>query len=313
MDFIPQHLSPMARWMLRHVGTLAQPLPDTDDLQGLRHQVQSSNASVNALRRQRGKVLETETATLGGVPCLWTHPATPRSDDHMLLYIHGGGYVSGSVEYFLGLPYELASSTGLPVLAVDYRLAPEHRFPAALDDILAVVHALLDGGLEARHLAMFGESAGGGLVLSSVHRMRRQEMPVPAALAVLSPWADLTLDSGAVHALEAADPFFNLDQLTAWGRAYAGEQPLEDPLVSPLFGDFAGFPPLLVQAGTQEMMLGDALRVARRARSQGAEVQIDVWDGLWHVFQATPGLPEAQEALDEVGGFLLKHLVPPST
>lgn len=308
MDFIPKHLSSLARFMLQHVGTLTQSLPGTDDLEGLRHQVQSSNASVNRLRRREGKALETEAVRVGGVPCLWTFPRAPRSNQHVLLYLHGGGYVSGSVDDFLGLPYELASSTGLKVLAVDYRLAPEHPFPAALDDILAVITSLLDDGLEARHLAMFGESAGGGLVLSTVHRLRRQDLPEPAALAVLSPWADLTLDGATTHALEASDPFFNLDQLTRWGKTYAGEQPLDDPLVSPLFGDFTDFPPLLVQSGTQEMMLGDALRLARRARSQGSTVQLDVWDGLWHVFQATPNLPEAQEALGEVGRFLLQHV-----
>lgn len=309
MVYLPQHLSPMAQRMLRSLETLNIENPAAEDWQGIRQQVRHSAEQARRLWQADGAHFRTETTQCSGVSCLWTHPPTLRRDDQILLYLHGGGYVSGCAQTLIGLPHAMAAACGLRVLSIDYRLAPEHPFPAALDDITAVYRYLLEAGFGGSDLGVFGESAGGGLALAAIHRLHQEELASPAALVVLSPWADLSLDGDTGHSLRHADPFLELTSLRAWAKAYAGGRSLREPLISPLMGEFTDFPPLLIQAGSKEILLSDALRLARRARQHGAAPCLDVWDGMWHAFQATPGLPEAREALAEAGRFFCRHLL----
>ncbi len=306
---LPEDLSPMARQMLQGLAANPRPRLPAEDWRGLRRQVEQDAIMLLDVWRQMGLRFDTETQRIAGVPCVWIRPPVIRRPDAIVLYTHGGGYVSGSAKTFLGLPHGVAVACGLPVLSIDYRLAPEHPFPAALDDVVAVYRKLLDLGFAAPHLGWLGDSAGGGLAVATVQELRRQALPTPAALALLCPWVDLTLGGDSAHAFGPVDLFFDAETLRAWGRLYAGQRSPRDPRLSPLFDELDGLPPLLVQSGSKDLLLSDAWRLARRVRQRGGSTQLDIWDGMWHAFQGTPGLPEAEEAVQQIGAFLHLHLV----
>ncbi|MGI9307870.1 MAG: alpha/beta hydrolase fold domain-containing protein, partial [Gammaproteobacteria bacterium] len=183
----------------------------------------------------------------------------------------------------------------------------EHTYPAALNDALAAYQWLLDEGYAADQLAVMGDSAGGGLTLSLVLELNARKMPLPSAVAVLSPLTDLDDVGDTQFTLADADPVLRSYGSTMYGL-YAGDLPLDDPRVSPVYGDYAGFPPLLIQVGTRERFLSDAARLARTARAANVDVTLDVWDGMWHVWQGNPELPEAEAASKELADFFLRHL-----
>ncbi|MDH3748675.1 MAG: alpha/beta hydrolase [Gammaproteobacteria bacterium] len=225
-------------------------------------------------------------------------------DGRMIMYLHGGGFVVGSATANIVLPARVAHISQMPVISVDYRMPPEHPFPAALDDTIGVIRQLIDSGQDPQKLILFGDSAGGGLVLSVALQMKSLGMPMPAGLIVISPWADLTNSGDTGLTLNDFDPVITWpDTLASAATAYAGDHDPANPLISPAFGNYTGLPPLLVQAGSREVLLSDALRVARAARGAGVLVQIDVWDGMWHVFQEHPGAVEAEEAIAEIAIF----------
>jgi acetyl esterase/lipase len=231
------------------------------------------------------------------------------NDGRALLYFFGGGHVMGSPSEDLPVTAPLAHSLGLKVHVPHYRLAPEDPFPAGLDDASAVYRALLDR-LGPAGLALAGESAGGNLALAIVLRGRAEGLPLPAAAALLSPWSDLTKTGDSQASLAGLDPVLHYElNLEAAAAAYAGGRGLEDPLVSPVYADFrAGFPPTLITTGTRDLFLSDCARLSTAMRLAGVDARLHVWEGMWHVFEWYPQIPEGQRSLAEIADFLGRHL-----
>lgn len=250
----------------------------------------------------------TRTIVLGGRPALELEPSG-ASGRGRLLYLHGGGYVIGSPDTHAGLSGELARRSGLRTVSIDYRLAPEHPFPAALDDALAAYRELLESGTDPRDLAIAGDSAGGGLGLATLLAARAAGLPQPAAVVLFSPWIDLTLGGASIRGKEAADPIFDEADVRAYADLYLGAEDRTQPLASPAFADLSGLPPLLVQVGSNEILLDDSVRLAGRAGAHDVDVTLEVAAGLPHVFQHHYGrLDEADAALDRAARFLTAHL-----
>jgi len=241
---------------------------------------------------------------LGGRPATWIlHDAFP--DDRATVFLHGGGYVGGSVTYSRNQAYDIAKAAGQKVVSVDYRLAPEYPFPAAVEDILAVWRELLERGYQPDRLTLAGYSAGGGLALAGALAIREQGLPLPGALVGLSPWCDLTLNQITVKANNGKDIMISAEFLEMAARLYAGSQDRTNPLMSPLFGDLAGLPPILLQVAAEEILLGEVIAFADKANKSGVAVSLDIYDGMWHVWQSMDELvPEARNAMERVGTFI---------
>jgi len=247
-------------------------------------------------------------AELGGVPTaeITIGGTRPR---HVVLYFHGGLYVLGDAASAAGLAAQIARRTQATAISVGYRLAPEHPYPAAIDDALAAYQALLDGGTNPAGIAFAGESAGAGLAIATLVNARDHGLPLPAAAYLMSPYADLTLAGTTMDTKSKADPLLSRDNLQARVPDYtAGEDPAL-PLISPVFADLTALPPLIIQAGSHEVLLDDALRLAAQAAAADVAVTLDITPGVPHVFQAyTPLLDEATTALDRAGQLLSAHL-----
>lgn len=225
-------------------------------------------------------------------------PAEDSGTRRTLLYLHGGGYVAGNIQYALGFGSVLAEKTGARVLCAAYRLAPEHPFPAALEDALEAYRYLLDSGDLPEDISLVGESAGGGLVFSLCLKLRDEGLPLPRSIVALSPWTDLTFGGGTYDSNRWRDPTLSEQSLRGFASAYAPEN-AADPLVSPIFADLTGLPPSLIIAGGDELLLDDARMLDARLGEAGCEHRIYVEDGMWHVYPLF-GTPEAQKALDMI-------------
>ncbi|MEO6395134.1 MAG: alpha/beta hydrolase [Devosia sp.] len=223
----------------------------------------------------------------------------------VLLLLHGGGYNSGSPLTHRKLAALLGAAARMRVLVPDYRLAPEHRFPAAVDDALAALTWLKAEGIAEDRVVVAGDSAGGGLALSLLLRLRDVGAAMPRAAVLLSPWTDLSVSSPSYEQMRGLDPIITPEGLAEAGRWYAGEGGVTDPMASPLFANLRGLPPLLIHAGGDETMLDDSRIFAQRAKEAGVAVSYKEWPGLWHVFHhAAPDVPEAVEAMSEVAAFI---------
>jgi monoterpene epsilon-lactone hydrolase len=247
-------------------------------------------------------------AALGTVPVaeITVAGTEPR---HVVLYFHGGVYVLGDAFQAAGLASQLGRRTRAKVISVDYRLAPEHPYPAAVHDALAAYEALLHDGTAPSDIAFAGESAGGGLAIASLVNARDRGLPLPAAAFVMSPYADLTLAGTTMETKRAADPLLSRENLQARVTDYTSGQDAAVGLISPVFADLSGLPPLIIQAGSHEVLLDDAVRLARQAATADVEVTLDITPGVPHVFQAYyPILDEAAAALDRAGQLLSAHL-----
>ena len=283
----------------------------------LRQSAFPSVRDVNEQRRQLRELLSAQplpaevsvtAATLGGVRTaeITVDGVEPR---HMVLYFHGGVYVMGDAFLAADLASQVGRRTRARVISVDYRLAPEHPYPAAVDDALAAYAALLRKGTAAADIAFAGESAGGGLAIATLVNARDQGLPLPAAAFVMSPYADLTLAGATMETKRAADPLLSPEALRARVADYTSGQDAALGLISPIFADLSGLPPLIIQVGTHEVLLDDAIRLARQAATADVEVTLDITPGVPHVFQAYyPILDEAAEALDRAGQLLSAHL-----
>jgi epsilon-lactone hydrolase len=234
--------------------------------------------------------------------------------DRAILYFHGGGFQMGSLDTHRTIMAAIAVESGCSVLGVDYRLAPEHRFPAQIEDAVAAYDWLIAGGFAPAHIALAGDSAGGGLAISLLLSLKARGDDLPAAAAVMSPWTDMEASGDSFETRAAADPIHQRPMIQALARAYLGrEGDPRDPLASPIRGDLSGLPPLLVQVGDRETVLDDARILAERAKAAGVEATLEVWDGMIHVFQLYTGeLPEAQDAVRRIGRFLRRHLDRPA-
>jgi epsilon-lactone hydrolase len=245
---------------------------------------------------------------LGGVPTaeIMIDGIEPR---HVVLYFHGGVYAIGDAFQAAGLASQIGRRTRAKVISVDYRLAPENPYPAAVDDALAAYEALLGNGTAPSDIVFAGESAGGGLAVATLVNARDHGLPLPAAAYVMSPYADLTLAGTSIDTKSKADPLLSRELLQPRVTDYtAGHDPALG-LISPVFADLSGLPPLIIQAGTHEVLLDDAVRLARQAAAADVEVTLDITPGVPHVFQAYyPILDEAAAALDRAGQLLSAHL-----
>jgi len=248
----------------------------------------------------------------GGVAGEWVSApgAAPNlGPGKALLYLHGGGYAFCGPGTHRLLAYNLSRATGMKCLLLDYRLAPEHPFPAAIEDAVAAYEWLLGQGFEASRLAVAGDSAGGGLALATMARLRSRGQALPGALACLSPWTDLTMAGASITAKAADDPLVTRSSLERCAAWYLGQGDRGDPLASPLLGDLSALPPLLIQAGSEEILLDDAARLAARAEQAGVTVDYQCWDQMFHVWQLYgPMLSEARDAITAIGDFLNEHI-----
>ena len=251
------------------------------------------------------KGVEHEQVTAGGRPAEWTRTAGSRPDA-ALLHLHGGGYVLGSPRTTRSITAGLARHTGLPVLALDYRLAPEHPYPAAIEDAVAGYSWLADQGIDPRRMVISGDSAGGGLTMALLLVLRERNLQLPAGAIGISPLLDLTLSSPSIEANLATDPQVTRAFLeTSIGHYLPPGVDPKSPLASPVFADLAGLPPLLLQAGGDEALLDDTVRFGEAAEAAGVDVTVERWEAMMHVWHMlAPRFPEAEAALAGIAAWV---------
>lgn len=243
-----------------------------------------------------------EKVQVNGLPAEWITPSNPSGG--VMLYLHGGAYALGSVAVHRDLIARLAVSTRRKALAINYRLAPEDPFPAALEDVLSAYDWLLEQGVSAGEIVIGGDSAGGGLALAALVSLRDSGKPLPRAGVCFSPWTDLTLSGSSITKNARVDLVLTAERLKKFARAYAAGHDLAHPMLSPLFADLHGLPPVLIQTGSEEVLLDDSVRVAEKLRKAAGRVDLQIWEGMFHVFQMFSFLPEAAKALEKVANFL---------
>ena len=241
---------------------------------------------------------------MGGVPAEWIN-IPGASEDRILFYLHGGGYCIGSLDTHREMVSRIARAGKARALSVDYRLAPENPHPAALEDSLAAYRALIADGANPANIVIGGDSAGGGLTLATLISLRDAGDQLPAAAVCLSPWTDLDATGESMKTKADVDPMIKADDEKVMAKHYAGGADLREPLISPLYADLQGLPPMLIQVGTSEVLLDDSTRFAAKAREAGVDVELDEWEEMIHVFQFFAFmLPEGQQAIDRIGEFI---------
>ena len=226
------------------------------------------------------------------------------SSGKTILYLHGGGFMAGSIHSHRDLAARIAKASCAELVLINYRLAPEHPYPAGLDDAFTACRYLLDQGIPPEKLCIAGDSAGGGLALSLLVRLRREDLPMPGCAVFLSPWVDLECKGKSMTENQDNDPMLNRDLLLKTVGVYTDQDP-SDPLISPLNADFTGLPPMLVHAGENEVLLDDAVRLVEKARHYGIKAEIEVYSGMFHVFQYFARyLDKANESIQKIGTFI---------
>lgn len=240
------------------------------------------------------------------VPATLFTPDGDHDADRLILYIHGGAFVVGSSRSHAALTGRLALAAGCPVLSLDQRLAPENPFPAALDDCVAAARWAMEHRVAPRHLALAGDSSGGNLALATLLRLKAAGGPVPGAVALISPYLDLTHSGASIRDRAHRDPFIDTSKMDTTAALYLGGNATpDDPLASPLFADLGGLPPLFVQVGEEEVLYDDAARLVARARAAGVDATLDAWADMIHVFPWFAGMiDEGAEAIGQMGAWL---------
>jgi acetyl esterase/lipase len=291
---------------LDQVIALASELGDYDDSQG----------TIEGFRRSLERLTDNfsfegaasfERVNAGGVPAEWVS-AEGSAADRAVLYLHGGGYIIGSVRTHRVLMAGLSQASGARVLGLEYRLAPEHPFPAPVEDAVAAYRWLLAEGYDAANIAVAGDSAGGGLTVSVMVQLRYLGLPMPGAAVCFSPWVDLEGVGESMDTNAEIDPMVQREGLSFMAEVYLDGCDPRAPLAAPLYADLRGLPPALIQVGSAETLLDDSTRLAENARAAGGDVELDVWEDMihvWHLF--APMLPEGREALAQAGEFIQRH------
>lgn len=266
-------------------------------------------ALVRGMPRPPRGVTVTKTSA-GGVPAEWV--AAPEAvEGRTILYFHGGGYASGSPDSVRDLVWRLSAAARARVLVLDYRLAPEHPFPAAIEDGTSAYRHLLSTGVAPASIAFAGDSAGGGLALGTLVRLRDEGAPMPAAVCAFSPWTDLAITGASAETNRDADPMVRVEAIRVGVLWYLGSTPADDPCASPLYADVRGLPPALLHVGSTEVLLDDSVRLAERMRAANVDVTLKIWPDMPHVFHGFAlFLPEAREAIAEAGQFIEAHARP---
>lgn len=266
--------------------------------------VQQMRDDWDAAFAKRARDWPIERFLIGAMNAEWI--AAPGADpSRIILYLHGGGFRIGSIASHRDLIQRLSETSRAKILAIDYRLSPEHLFPAPVEDALAAWRWLLHWGHAPQRIALAGDSAGGGLALSLMLAARDAKLPLPCAAVLMSPWTDMTASGASYDTNAAADPLHQRAMILGMAKGYLGKSgDPRDPLASPLFADLTGLPPLLVQCGAPEVLVDDATALAARARENGVEADLDLYADMIHVFQTYAELPEAARALERAGAFL---------
>jgi epsilon-lactone hydrolase len=277
----------------------SRPAPDTQDVKDSRARFEKMGAFLGG-----APDAQCEQVDVDGVPAEWVS-ADGADAQRAVLYLHGGGYAIGSLNTHRRLAFDISAASGARVLLLDYRLAPEHPFPAAVDDAATAWRWLLKQGLAADKLAIAGDSAGGGLTIATLINLRDQKLGLPACAVAISPWVDLEGAGTSMTARSAQDPMVQKAGLAWMAEMYLAGKDVRTPLAAPLHADLSGLPPVLVQVGTAETLLDDATRIAERLHTAGGEVTLSVWPNMLHVFPLfAPILSEGLDACREIGQFV---------
>jgi monoterpene epsilon-lactone hydrolase len=248
-----------------------------------------------------------EKITLNSIPAEWICAEDAR-EDRIILYLHGGGYNVGSPNTHRELAANISMASGAKVLLPDYRLAPEHPFPSALEDAISVYRWLLDTGLKGKNIAIVGDSAGGGLSIATSISLRDAGELLPASIDCLSPWTDLEMSGKSIKTHAEIDPMLNLQSLKIMASNYIGDADPRSPLISPIHADLKGISPLLIHVGSDEMLLDDSTRIAEKAKKAGVDITLKIYDQMWHAWHLNARLmPEAKNAIEELSSFIRKH------
>jgi acetyl esterase/lipase len=253
-----------------------------------------------------------EKSNISGVAVAWLGPSkiTPENANRLFIHVHGGAYVSqaGDAAFYEGIM--IASRLGIPVLSIDYRMPPDHPFPAAVDDVVAVYSHLLKSRAP-KAMMIGGTSSGGGLALASVHKFRQKNLPAPAGVFAGTAWADLTKTGDTLYTNEGLDRILITYDglLKAAAKLYAGGHDMKDPLISPVYGDFKGFPPVILVTGTRDLFLSDVVRTHRKLRAAGVAAELHVYEGMSHAdYAIVANSPESLDMYRELGNFVSRHL-----
>lgn len=244
-----------------------------------------------------------ETDLISGVPCTWVHNGLSTGNE-LIVYIHGGGMVEGSAITHQEYAARLAMACGMNILLIDYRLSPEHIFPAARNDVSAVLNAIDKMNSPPMKITVGGESSGAGLLVSALVSRRDSGSAMPAKMFLMSGVYDLTFSGPSIHGLSVVDPFTSIDVLQYYAELYAPHMMKNDPGLSPLFADHSGLPDTLMMVGSDEILLSDSESMASAMARQGVDVRLEVWPDMWHVWPMYPDLPEADKALEKIAEFL---------
>ncbi|UCE24175.1 MAG: alpha/beta hydrolase [Candidatus Zixiibacteriota bacterium] len=251
---------------------------------------------------------EVQTVSIGNMSAEWISVGDTL-EGCAVLYLHGGAYNIGSLNTHREIAARISKASKMTTLLIDYRLAPEHAHPAAVEDVAAAYRWLLGNGYSPENVVIAGDSAGGGLAIAALVYLRDAGEQLPAAAVCLSAWTDLQGTGPSMTTHTHADPFLTPEWLEIMAKSYAVDNDRRSPLISPLYAELSQLPPLLIQVGGDEILLSDSTRLADRAREAGVDVTLDVWEGMWHVWHFFAGqMPEARQAMSEVGKFIYKHI-----
>ncbi len=293
------HLDPIMRALKAIHSATA---PEEMTAEELEHQRHSQEVLGRLVAPMTG--MDWQEFSLSGMPAAWTRLKAPHGSRHAILYCHGGGYTSGNLGYSRVLASKLTHATGYDVLSFEYRLAPEHPYPAALEDAQKAWDYLMLQGYSAESIVLAGDSAGGNLALTLCHRLRQQARRLPGALVLMSPWTDMTMSGASYQERAEIDPMLTPEYIDAVRRAYARDADLRSPCLSPLFGDFHGFPPILIQVGDHEILFSDATSLWEKLKEQQVPCRLEISEGMWHVFQMFP-TRKSSAAMTGIAHFLL--------
>ena len=253
------------------------------------------------------KDIECEPVDVGGIPGEWII-APGGEENRIILYLHGGGYVMGSINTHREMVSHISRAAKARILIIDYRLAPEYPFPAAVEDSTAAYRWLLKQGIDPGRIVIAGDSAGGGLTVATLVALRDEGGPLPAAAVCLSPWVDMEAIGQSMTTKAEEDPMVQREAIIRMGEAYLGGADARTPLAAPLYADLTGLPPILIQVGTSETLLDDATRLAERAKEAGVDITLEPWEEMIHVWQFYASMvPEAKKAVKDIGNFILRH------
>lgn len=299
----------MVSWQSRFVDkalrTMVDRRPDPLD------SVTKMRAQYARVARQLSKLdieIEVTPVKAGRTKAEWVEPSEVQ-EHRVILYLHGGGYVAGSPETHRSIAARLCEASAARGLVVDYRLAPEHKFPAAVEDALDAYQWLIGQGIDPKGIAIAGDASGGGLAIATCMALRDAQAPMPAAVVAMSPWTDLAMTSWSALTLRKGDAAQSMTLLALQARHYLQSKNPTEPLASPLYGDFRGLPPHLIHVGSNEILRDDATRLSQKAEEGGADMSVEVWAGMPHAFQFYSMLPEAEGSLARLGSFIKTRTV----